>query len=287
MVMAWVPEFNDTKYSPSWVKGITPDTYAYIMRSILSRPTAPVWNYPVGTDPSVLKNAALDVAFRNEVFNPWLTSNSRAYNGALAGQWARSYWNWLKSGATVNMPVTTTTPESTVESNPVWQDAEYLGNTGWNRAGDMSAGDPIKQHLDALRRAAEANTTTIEPYWEKYSQVIPAATTTTYKPASNLGVVPSWLRNYAGTYDQFMTPAKTSSSNINPSVQAASAVAGASGSGNYRGNYAATQNAGTVARSVAPVNQITQDGMQWQARERARKRIGRDISKQGTQNSYL
>jgi len=259
----WARSFgSNLGYAPEWAAGLAEDTYRNMIRNLYSRH----FLQPLGPPETT--------RFTSEVLNPWsAASGQAAVTGPQIEDFARNYWDWLQGGASTYTDV----PAS--DLGPLAANAlHYVGGVGYVKEADLEKYDPRGFAAIAKQRTAEATNPAINPYWESTPGGVPASTRWT----QNVSRRPAWMQNYS-SFNQFMGGQTQSGRSAGAGAGArASAGGGAgvnysAGTGNRVGNVATTSTPGQTA--VTP-NQWSGDYEQ-QARERAAKKMGRDIAQVG------
>ena len=248
-------------YAPDYVTGMTENAYRRLLNNLYMYNADSV---PEGWDTT-------PVNFVRQVVNPVRTSAGfNALAGPMASyqsdlaEFAQSYWNWLQGGAT--------TQEQVPESKPLASNAlHYVGGVGYVNESDLQKYDPRGFAAIAKQRTTEAANPAINPYWES----TPGYT----QQKQNVGRRPSWMPNYS-SWQNFLGRTQPPSNTGGGAGAGAGGGAGvnySAGTGNRVGNVATTSTPGQTA--VTP-NQWSGDYEQ-QARERAAKKMGRDIAQVG------
>ena len=257
----WARSFgSNLGYAPEWEAALTEQNYYNLMKGLLTRSAGPA--YP---------NTG---RFTSEVLNPWsAASGQAAVTGPQIEDFARNYWDWLQGGASTYTDV----PAS--DLGPLAANAlHYVGGVGYVKEADLEKYDPRGFAAIAKQRTAEATNPAINPYWESTPGGVPASTRWT----QNVSRRPAWMQNYS-SFNQFMGGQTQSGRSAGAGAGARAGAGGgagvnySAGAGNRVGNVATTSTPGQTA--VTP-NQWSGDYEQ-QARERAAKRMGRDISQAG------
>lgn len=254
---------------PSYLRNQKASAIAHALNTIMNPHYVPMLRER--NDASARLYLDLGERLKEDVYQPWAAQNSAA--GWDAGQWVRSYWDYLRKGAETKKYVEST--ERDVERGHAGRNVlHYVEGVGYVTEQDLAGYRPdIYGYLERERsRAAEAPG--IERYWE--SDVVREGTPAYWERQKN----PLIAGNVYGRdqYDRYMASIWD-----RPNPQADAPVRYATGQGaatNRVGNIAATSAPGQVTKTPA-ASYLARRNMSQQYRETVAKRVGRSIAQAG------